>query len=31
MCAGKAFSYGIPSLGSTRGGISEMLEGGQLG
>ncbi len=31
MGAGEAFSYGIPALGSRRGGIPEMLDGGRLG
>lgn len=31
MGAGEAFSFGVPSLGSRRGGIPEMLEGGRLG
>ena len=31
MGAGEAFSFGVPSIGSKRGGIPEMLEGGRLG
>ena len=31
MGAGEAFSFGVPVLGSDRGGIPEMLENGRLG
>lgn len=31
MGAGEAFSFGVPSLGSRRGGIPEMLQGGRFG
>lgn len=31
MGAGEAFSFGVPAIGSRRGGIPEMLEGGRFG
>lgn len=31
MSAGEAFSFGVPALGSRRGGIPEMLENGRFG